>query len=337
MRAPAAPATSPRSATSPIASSAIEQVQGRQARAREDRVTGEILAAAVNGLIAGTRSWRCRRSASPRSSRCCAFPNFAIASLRRRSAPSPAGSPTSRSACRSCAASSSRSWWRALSASPPTSSSWSRCAGRRARPRRSPRSRSTIVLENIVRFIFGNDCAATTCRSARDWRFGDCASGRSSSRTSSSRWPPWPRSSCSWPSPGSARRCAPSPTIPTLRRLQGHRRRTAWRGSSIFIGMGLAGIGGMLIGLDTSIDPLTGFRVVLSVFAAAVSAGSARSPARSSGALVIGVAEELSLLVAARDYRTAVGFVAILLVLTSGRAASSASGRTDAQLSDRDG
>ena len=83
-----------------------------------------------------------------------------------------------------------------------------------------------------------------------------------------------------------------------------------------FVGMGLAGIGGMLLGLDTSIDPLTGFRVILSVFAAAVVGGLGSIPGAVVGALTIGVAEELSLLSLAPAYRTAVGFAAILVVLT---------------------
>jgi branched-chain amino acid transport system permease protein/neutral amino acid transport system permease protein len=83
-----------------------------------------------------------------------------------------------------------------------------------------------------------------------------------------------------------------------------------------FVGMGLAGIGGMLLGLDTSIDPLTGFRVILSVFAAAVVGGLGSIPGAVVGALTIGVGEELSLLFVAPAYRSAVGFFAILLVLT---------------------
>ena len=83
-----------------------------------------------------------------------------------------------------------------------------------------------------------------------------------------------------------------------------------------FVGMGLAGVGGMLLGLDTSIDPLTGFRVILSVFAAAVVGGLGSIPGAVVGALTIGVAEELSLVALAPAYRTAVGFVAILFVLT---------------------
>ena len=80
--------------------------------------------------------------------------------------------------------------------------------------------------------------------------------------------------------------------------------------------MGLAGLGGMLIGLDTTIDPLTGFRSILSVFAAAVVGGLGSIPGAVIGALTVGIGEELCLLFLSPDYRSAVGFVAILLVLT---------------------
>ena len=71
--------------------------------------------------------------------------------------------------------------------------------------------------------------------------------------------------------------------------------------SAIGIGMGLAGIGGMLVGLDTSIDPLVGFRAILSVFAAAVVGGLGSVPGAVVGGLAIGFSEELSLCGAARD------------------------------------
>jgi branched-chain amino acid transport system permease protein/neutral amino acid transport system permease protein len=83
-----------------------------------------------------------------------------------------------------------------------------------------------------------------------------------------------------------------------------------------FVAMGLAGIGGMLIGLDTTVDPLVGFKTILSVFAAAVLGGLGSIPGAIIGALVIGVGEELSLLILSPAYRTAVGFLAIFLVLT---------------------
>ena len=85
---------------------------------------------------------------------------------------------------------------------------------------------------------------------------------------------------------------------------------------AIGIGMGLAGIGGMLVGLDTSIDPLVGFRAILSVFAAAVVGGLGSMPGAVVGGLAIGLSEELSLLVLPATYKTVVGFLAILLILT---------------------
>jgi branched-chain amino acid transport system permease protein len=85
---------------------------------------------------------------------------------------------------------------------------------------------------------------------------------------------------------------------------------------AVGIGMGLAGIGGMLIGLDTSIDPLVGFRAILSVFAAAVVGGLGSIPGAVVGGIAIGLAEELSLLALPATYKSAVGFLAILVVLT---------------------
>ena len=82
------------------------------------------------------------------------------------------------------------------------------------------------------------------------------------------------------------------------------------------LGCGLAGAGGVLIGLDTSIDPLTGFRVLLSVFAAAVLGGLGSIPGAVAGGFALGIAEELAMLVFPATYRTGVGFIAILLMLT---------------------
>ncbi len=86
--------------------------------------------------------------------------------------------------------------------------------------------------------------------------------------------------------------------------------------AAVLLGAGLSGVGGVLLGFDTSIDPLTGYRVVLSVFAAAVLGGLGSIPGAVAGALVLGVSEELTLLVVPATYRTAIGFAAILLMLT---------------------
>ncbi|WP_323688767.1 branched-chain amino acid ABC transporter permease [Rhizobium sp. AN83] len=83
-----------------------------------------------------------------------------------------------------------------------------------------------------------------------------------------------------------------------------------------FMGMGLAGLGGMLLGLDASIDPMTGSRAMLPIFAAAVVGGLGSIPGAVAGALFVGIAEELSLLVLPASYKSAIAFVAIILILT---------------------
>ena len=84
----------------------------------------------------------------------------------------------------------------------------------------------------------------------------------------------------------------------------------------VFIGMGLAGASGILLGIDTSIDPLIGFRIMLSVFAAAVVGGLGSIPGAVLGAFVIGIAEELSQVALPATYKSAVGFALILVFLT---------------------
>lgn len=83
-----------------------------------------------------------------------------------------------------------------------------------------------------------------------------------------------------------------------------------------FVGLGLTGFGGMLVGLESQVDPLTGFRVLLSIFAAAVVGGLGSIPGAVAGAFLVGIGEELSLLVLPATYRGAVGFLAILIVLS---------------------
>lgn len=173
----------------------------------------------------------------------------------------------------------------------------------------------TIVLENVVRFIFGNDLRGYDLPIQRDWRILDIRIGPQQvenfavavlAMTAVFLFLAFTRT-------GKAMRAVAD--NPMLADIKGINADMVGRLAS-FVGMGLAGVGGMLVGLDTSIDPLTGFRAVLSVFAAAVVGGLGSIPGAVVGALTIGVAEELSLLVLAPPYRSAVGFVAILLVLT---------------------
>jgi branched-chain amino acid transport system permease protein/neutral amino acid transport system permease protein len=173
----------------------------------------------------------------------------------------------------------------------------------------------TIVLENVVRFVFGNDLRGYNLPLRRDWHWADLRIGPQQvenlglaavAMVGVFLFLAFTRM-------GKAMRAvADDPTLAGLKGIDADRVARLTN----FGAMGLAGIGGMLLGLDTSIDPLTGFRVILSVFAAAVVGGLGSIPGAVVGALTIGVAEELSLVSLAPAYRTAVGFAAILLVLT---------------------
>jgi branched-chain amino acid transport system permease protein len=174
----------------------------------------------------------------------------------------------------------------------------------------------TILLENIVRFIFANQMRGYAVPLRRDWiiteglrvspqqvenlAFAVVVMGLLFAFLALTRT-------------GKAMRAVAD--NPNLAAIKGINADMVARLVS-FVGMGLAGLGGMLIGLDTTIDPLVGFKTILSVFAAAVVGGLGSIPGAVIGALVIGVGEELSILFLGPAYRTAVGFIAILLVLT---------------------
>jgi branched-chain amino acid transport system permease protein len=173
----------------------------------------------------------------------------------------------------------------------------------------------TIVLENVVRFGFGNDFRGYDLPVFRDWRFGPIRLGPQQTENAGYAiavtvvlflFLGFTRTG------KMMRAVADNPALAALKGIDA----TVVALLATFIGAGLAGFGGMLIGLDTSIDPLTGYRVMLSVFAAAVVGGLGSIPGAVLGAFVVGLGEEASLLVLDPSYRTAVGFVAILLVLS---------------------
>jgi branched-chain amino acid transport system permease protein len=173
----------------------------------------------------------------------------------------------------------------------------------------------TLVLENVIRFVFGNDLRGYALPIRRDWQVAGLRIAPQQvqnfglavvAMTAVFLFLAFTRT-------GKAMRAvADNPTLASVKGIDTDRVARL----TTFVAMGLAGVGGVLLGLDTSIDPLTGFRVILSVFAAAVVGGLGSIPGAVVGALTIGVGEELSLLVLAPAYRTVVGFAAILLVLT---------------------
>ncbi|GAB5376399.1 MAG: branched-chain amino acid ABC transporter permease [Acuticoccus sp.] len=173
----------------------------------------------------------------------------------------------------------------------------------------------TIVLENAVRFIYGNELRGYDLPLLRDWRIMGVRIG--------------PQQVDNlllalgamlivflvlrYTKIGKAMRAvADNPRLAELKGIDP--RHIGW--FVAFCGMGLAGAGGMLLGLGTSIDPLTGFRFILPIFAAAVVGGLGSISGAVAGAMVVGIGEELSLIVLSPSYKSAVGFFAIVLVLT---------------------
>ena len=173
----------------------------------------------------------------------------------------------------------------------------------------------TIALENLVRFVFGNQMRGYNLPLQRDWVISGLrvAPQQVENLLFALVFMAALFAFLFFTRIGKAMRAvADNPMLASIKGIDADMVARL----AAFVGMGLAGVGGMLIGLDTTIDPLVGFKTILSVFAAAVVGGLGSIPGAVIGALVIGIGEELSLLVLSPAYRTAVGFIAILLVLT---------------------
>ena len=172
-----------------------------------------------------------------------------------------------------------------------------------------------LVLENALRFGFGNDLRGYDLPLLRDWRFGEFRVGpqqvQNFALALAAMGMLW--AFLRYSRTGRAMRAvADNRDLALLRGVDPARVAAV----TVAVGAGLAGMGGMLVGLDTSVDPLVGTRLVLSIFAAAVLGGLGSIPGAVAGAVAIGVAEEVAVLAFNPAYRLVVGFVVILAVLT---------------------
>lgn len=78
---------------------------------------------------------------------------------------------------------------------------------------------------------------------------------------------------------------------------------------------GLAAAAGIFLGMDTRLHPIMGWKLLLPVFAAAIFGGIGRPYGAIAGALVIGLAQELSTMVIPSAYKPAVAFALMVLML----------------------
>ncbi|MDX1609918.1 MAG: branched-chain amino acid ABC transporter permease [Halofilum sp. (in: g-proteobacteria)] len=78
---------------------------------------------------------------------------------------------------------------------------------------------------------------------------------------------------------------------------------------------GLAAAAGIFLGMDTRLHPIMGWKLLLPVFAAAIFGGIGKPYGAVAGALVIGIAQELSTLVIEPSYKPAVAFALMVAML----------------------
>lgn len=101
---------------------------------------------------------------------------------------------------------------------------------------------------------------------------------------------------------------------PSLAATRGIRPARVVTGTFMLAGA-LSGLAGVLIGVDTTVEPLMGYNHIIGVFAAAILGGIGHPMGAVTGALLLGVAEELSSLAMPSAYRTGIAFAVMALVL----------------------
>lgn len=171
-----------------------------------------------------------------------------------------------------------------------------------------------FVLENICRFAFGNDARNFDVAVARPIRWLGLRINQEQLVIAISvtvclilmflllRYTPLGRA---------MRAVADNAPLAAVRGIE---RETVAKVTWIIAGA-ITALAGVLIGLDRAIDPLTGWNFQISTFAAAILGGLGSPVGAVIGALTIGVVEELSALIIPTNYRQAIGFVAIVLLL----------------------
>jgi branched-chain amino acid transport system permease protein len=172
----------------------------------------------------------------------------------------------------------------------------------------------TFVLENAVRFIWGNDYRSYDVPVTRALVWQGLRVGREQLMILGVTvvLVVLVQAFLGWTRLGVAMRAtADNPLLARVKGLPTER----IVGVATLGGGALAGGAGVFLGLDTTIDPLLGSGLIIAVFAAAILGGIGSAPGALLGALIVGVMEEVSTLAIPPTYKSAVGFAIILAVL----------------------
>jgi branched-subunit amino acid ABC-type transport system permease component len=171
-----------------------------------------------------------------------------------------------------------------------------------------------FVLENAVRFVWGNDYRSYDVPVTRALVWAGLRVGREQLMILGVTVPLvlLLQAFLGWTRLGIAMRAtADNPSLARVKGLPTER----IVGLASFGGGALAGGAGVFLGLDTTIDPLLGTGLIIAVFAAAILGGIGSAPGALLGALIVGVMEETSTILIPPTYKSAVGFAVILLML----------------------
>jgi branched-subunit amino acid ABC-type transport system permease component len=171
-----------------------------------------------------------------------------------------------------------------------------------------------FILENLARFGYGNTARSFAVELARPFRFFDIRMNREqmvtfavSAAAMIAMWLLLTRT----PVGRAMRAVADNPQLALVRGIESERIiRWTW-----FITGMLLAVGGVLIGMDRALEPPMGSNYVVGVFGAAILGGLGSPFGAFVGALLIGVASELSTLVMPPNYRIGIPLAAIALVL----------------------
>lgn len=172
----------------------------------------------------------------------------------------------------------------------------------------------SFILENVVRFIWGNEMRGFDLPISRAIKVGGLRIGKEQMviLLGSVVLMVLVQLMLKKTRMGKAMRAvADNPTLASVKGIDSEQiiRRVS------FIGAALAGVSGVMVGVDTVVEPLMGFKLVFSVFAAAILGGIGSATAAMAGAFCVGLTEEVSMIWVPATYKSAVAFSMILIVL----------------------
>lgn len=172
----------------------------------------------------------------------------------------------------------------------------------------------SLIFENICRFAFGNAARSYDLAIARPWRLSGLRITHEQVVTASvvvASLLVFQIVMYATPLGRAMRAVADDAALAAVRGIDAAR----INGVVWMLSGGLAGLAGVLAGMDRAVEPLLGWSYQISAFAAAILGGLGNPAGAVLGALVIGISEEMSGLLLPTNYRQIVSFTLILILL----------------------